>query len=111
MTDPSAFHQQEKYTKQLVRVTSVIYILLLLPAIALDLYVLQVFTEPGAFGNRGYWFMGIAALTLIPVLIVSVFGSRWLVKEKDFKHAKRMALLPLLNLIIYFAGFLISRIY
>lgn len=111
MTSHPAPTEKEKFAKQFVRITSILYVLLLLPSIGGVMLILELFGEPGAFANRGYWFMGIAGLTLPVVLIVSVFGPRMLNKEKEYKYAVRMALLPALSALIYLFGLLLSRIY
>src|SRR3989344_3032550 len=110
MTSPITSHDKEKFAKQFVRITSILYILLLLPSIGAALSILELFSEPGAFSNRGYWFMGIAGLTLPVVLIVSVFGPRMLNKEKEYKWAVRLALLPVLSAGIYLFGLLLGLI-
>jgi hypothetical protein len=106
-----ASDEKQKFAKQFVRITTILYALLLLPSIGAVLSILDLFSEPGAFGNRGYWFMGIDGLTLPVVLILSIFGPRMLNKEKEYKYAVRMALLPVLNAVIYLFGLLLSRVY
>jgi len=102
---------KQLFAKQFLRVTTILYVLLLLPSVGLALSTIHLFDQPGALLNRGYWFMGIAGLTAPLVLIGAIFGSRSLYKETAYKQAVRVALLPLFTVVLYAFGALLSRLF
>ncbi len=109
MSHPPATPEQIKFAKQFIRVTTILYILLLLPSVGLALSVIQLLSQPGALLNRGYLFMGLAGLTAPLVLLAAIFVARSLFKEQAHRQAVRVALLPLFTIALYLLGIFLSR--
>ncbi len=111
MTNETKQSAKKEFAKKFVRYTTILYVVLLLPSIALALSIIRLFSQPGAFAERGYYFMGLAALTLPVILILSIFVPRTLNKEFEYDKAVWATLWPCVNLIVYLVGFLLSRIF